>query len=40
MQDATVAATTKVVNFKQITTPIKILHYIMHCCCYHKGSKF
>ena len=36
----TVVATTKVVNFKQITT--LSLHRVTkgNCCCYHKGSKF
>ena len=36
----TVVATTKVVNFKQITTGTYGTYDIGNCCCYHKGSKF
>ena len=36
----TVVATTKVVNFKQITTRNDQWEQLVHCCCYHKGSKF
>ena len=35
---ATVVATTKVVNFKQITTTWTKIKLIFYCCCYHKGS--
>ena len=37
---STVVATTKVVNFKQITTGAKLGFGEGDCCCYHKGSKF
>ena len=40
VRNSTVVATTKVVNFKQITTTLPYLDYSLDCCCYHKGSKF